>query len=156
EKLRRTGRSPRTERQNFVLALLYAFGTVYCFTAVEGVVWYAALVVAAAAVALYTLFALDAERPALAGTMMACVYLSPPPAIWMSLLFALEALRESIPGGFPADGSPVARLREMLRRLDVRALARRYALFSAPILVAFACIAWMNWTRYGQATPLYF
>src|SRR5579872_3327475 len=70
EKLRRTGRSPRSERQNLALSLLYAFGTVYFFTAVEGTVWFAAMVVASAASALYALWALDAERPALAGAMM--------------------------------------------------------------------------------------
>ncbi len=45
EKLRRTGRSPRTELENVALSLLFAFGTVYFFTAVEGTVWFAAMVV---------------------------------------------------------------------------------------------------------------
>jgi hypothetical protein len=72
EKLRRTGRSPRTERQNVALSLIFAFGTVYFFTAVEGTVWFAATVIGAALSALYTLWALDAERPALAGAMLAC------------------------------------------------------------------------------------
>jgi hypothetical protein len=156
EKLRRTGRSPRSERQNMVLALLFAFGTVYFFTAVEGTVWFAALVVASAAIALYPLFALDAERPVLAGAMMACVYLSRPPAIWMSLLFALEALRVSLDGGLPGEGTWRARLRELGARLDLRALLRRYALFALPILGALAFVAWTNWTRYGRPTPVYF
>jgi hypothetical protein len=175
EKLRRTARSPRTERENFVLALLFAFGSVYFFTAVEGTVWFAALVVASAAIALYPLYALDAERPLLAGAMMACVWLSRPTAIWMSLLFALEALRVSTrappaqgleqPGRLgpaPAQGrsrSWRARLRAAgtrAARIDVGALARRYALFSVPILAAFAFVAWTNWVRYGRATPVYF
>jgi hypothetical protein len=141
EKLRRTERAPRTERQNLVLSLLFAFGTVYFFTAVEGTVWFAAMVVAAAASTLYVLFALDAERPLLAGAMIACLYLSRPPAVWMALLFALEALRVSRGSG---------------RGFDVRALARRYLLFALPILVALGFVAWTNWTRYGRATPIYF
>jgi hypothetical protein len=141
EKLRRTQRAPRTERENLVLSLLFAFGTVYFFTAVEGTVWFAAMVVATAATALYVLFALDAEWPLLAGAMIGCLYLSRPPAIWMALLFALEGLRVS---------------RTTERRLDVRALARRYLLFSLPILAAFAFVAWTNWSRYGRPSPFYF
>jgi hypothetical protein len=141
EKLRRTGRAPRTQRENLVLALLFAFGSVYFFTAVEGTVWFAAMVVAAAASALYVLFALDAERPLLAGAMIGCLYLSRPTAILMALLFALEAIRVAM--------SPD-------RKVDVRAVARRYVLFALPILVAFAFVAWTNWTRYGRASPFYF
>jgi hypothetical protein len=141
EKLRRTGRAPRTERENVVLSLLFAFGSVYFFTAVEGTVWFAAMVVAAAASALYVLFALDAERPLLAGAMIGCLYLSRPPGIWMALLFALETLRVS---------------RTPEQRLDVRAVLRRYLLFALPILVALAFVAWTNGTRYGRPTPVYF
>jgi hypothetical protein len=156
EKLRRAGRSLRTERENLGLALIYAFGTVYFFTAVEGTVWFAALVVASAAIAFYALFALDGERPALAGAMMACIYLSRPTAIWMCLLFAAEALRVSLSAGAYGEGSWAARLRAAASCLDVRALARRYALFSIPILGALALVTWMNWSRYGRATPIYF
>jgi hypothetical protein len=141
EKLRRARRTPRTERENFVLSLLFAFGTVYFFTAVEGTVWFAAMVVAAAASALYVLFALDAERPVLAGAMIACLYLSRPPGVFMALLFALEAIRVS---------------RSPAGKVDFLALGRRCVLFSLPILAALAFVAWTNWTRYGRATPVYF
>ncbi len=142
EKLRRTARSPRTQRENFVLSLLFAFGTVYFFTAVEGTVWFAAMVVASAASALYVLFALDAERPLLAGAMIGCLWLSRPTAVLIALLFALEALRVC--------WNPAT------RKVDIRGLARRYLVFAIPILVAFAFVAWTNWTRYGRASPLYF
>jgi hypothetical protein len=156
EKLRRTGKSPRTERENLALSLLFAFGTVYFFTAVEGYVWYAAMVVAAAASALYTLFAIDAERPVLAGAMIGCLWLSRPTAAGMGVLFALEALRVSMKGGLPTEGSLGHRLRTAVERIDGAALLRRYALFAAPIAVAFAFVAWMNWARYGRPTPFYF
>ncbi|MGD0524405.1 MAG: hypothetical protein ABSE49_04650 [Polyangiaceae bacterium] len=141
EKLRRTGRAPRTERENVILSLLFAFGTVYFFTAVEGTVWFAAMVVATAASALYVLFALDAERPLLAGAMIGCLYLSRPPSILMALLFALEAIRVAMRSD---------------RTIDLRDVARRYVLFALPILAAFAFVAWTNWTRYGRPTPVYF
>ncbi|MGO9836420.1 MAG: hypothetical protein ACLP1X_19640 [Polyangiaceae bacterium] len=156
EKLRRAGRSPRTELENVALCLLFAFGTVYFFTAVEGTVWFAAMVVATAASALYALCALDAEHPLLAGAMMGVGYLSRPPVLWVSLLFALEALRVSTRGGLPSDGAPFARVRETFARLDLRALGRRYALFAVPILLAFAAMLWMNWTRYNRASPFPF
>jgi hypothetical protein len=156
EKLRATRRSPRSEAQNVALSLLYAFGSVYFFTAVEGTVWFAAMVVASAASAFYVLAALDGAWPMLAGAMMGCAWLSRPPVVWMSLLFALEALRVSCAGGLPEEGSLSSRVRQTLSRLDVRALARRYAAFAAPILVAFAVMAWMNWTRYHRPTPLPF
>jgi hypothetical protein len=156
EKLRRTGRSPRSEVQNSLLALVFAFGSVYFFTAVEGTVWFAALVVAAAASALFVLFALDAEHPVLAGAMIGCLYLSRPPAIWMALLFALEGLRVSIDGGLPTEGSWRARLRSVLERMKWRDLTRRYALFWVPILCTFAFVAWSNHVRYHRASPFYF
>lgn len=156
EKLRRTGRSPRTEVQNSLLSLLFAFGTVYFFTAVEGTVWFAAMAVAAPASALFVLFALDAERPVLAGAMIACLYLSRPPAVWMAALFAFEGLRVSIDGGLPTEGSWRARLRSVAERVKWRDLARRYALFWVPIVCAFAFVAWANHVRYHRASPFYF
>jgi len=156
ERLRRTSRSPRTERENLALALLFAFGTVYLFTAVEGTVWFAANVIGAALSGLYVLWALDAQRPMLAGAAMGCAYLTRPSMLLMSLLFALEALRISLRGGPPDEGAWLARVKETLRRLDWGAFVRRCAFFSVPIVVAFGVVAWTNWTRYGRASPLFF
>ncbi len=156
EKLRRTGRSLRTERQNVALALLYAFGTVYFFSAVEGTVWFVAMVVGAAEGALYALWAFDAERPVLAGTMLACAWLTRTPVFLTIPLFAFEALRVSVKGEPVMSGSLVDRIRALLSGVDFRALLRRYALFSAPIVVGFGIAAWLNWTRYGRATPIWF
>jgi hypothetical protein len=156
ERLRATDRSPRTEAQNIALSLLYAFGTVYFFTAVEGTVWFAAIVVASAASAFYVLAALDARAPLFAGAMMGCVWLSRPPIILSSALFALEALRVSCRGGLPTEGGAIARVRETISRLDVRALAVRYALFSVPILAAFGVMTWLNFTRYHRPSPMHF
>ncbi|MEI9949560.1 MAG: hypothetical protein WDO74_11405 [Pseudomonadota bacterium] len=67
EKLRRFGRSELGEFGNIGLSLSFAFGSVYFFSAEQGTVWYAAHVVGAALAAAYLLFALEAERPWLAG-----------------------------------------------------------------------------------------
>ncbi|HEY4014998.1 MAG TPA: hypothetical protein VGM06_16760 [Polyangiaceae bacterium] len=156
EKLRRTSRSSRTELANLVLAFLFAFGSVYFFTAVEGTVWFAALVVGAALQAIYVLTALDAEQPALAGLAMAFAYLTRPPLLLTAPLFAFEALRVSARGGLPMEGTWTERAKELVARLDFAALARRYAVFAAPLLGAFAFVAWTNFTRYGRATPFFF
>jgi hypothetical protein len=156
EKLRRSGRSPRTEAGNLVLSLLFAFGTVYFFTAVEGTVWFAALVIAAGLQAIYVLTALDAKRPLLAGAMMGCAYLTRPTMLFASVLFACEALRVSVRGDLPAEGPLLARVRDAFSRLDARALAQRYVLFAIPVLAALGFVAWMNWTRYARPTPIYF
>jgi hypothetical protein len=156
EKLRRTERSPRTERQNLVLSMIFAFGTVYFFTAVEGTVWFAAMVVAAALLALYALWAIDAERPLLAGCMMGCLYLTRSSVLLASVLFGAEALRVSLRGGLPESGRWPERVRAAFRSLDVGAFAVRVAKFSAPIVAAFGIVAWMNWTRYGRPSPLFF
>jgi len=156
EKLRRDGRSSRSESQNLALSLLYAFGTVYFFTAVEGTVWFAAMVVGSAVSALYTLWALDAERPLLAGVMLACGYMSRPPVLFLAPLFAFEALRVSLRGGLPPSGTWGNWARELAVRLDKIALLRRLAAFALPIACGFAIAAWMNWTRYGRPTPFWF
>src|SRR5262249_40906006 len=63
EKIARTGRSARSELENAALALLFALGSVYWFSAVQGTVWFAAHVVGAALASLYLLFSIDADYP---------------------------------------------------------------------------------------------
>ena len=92
EKLRRMGHG-RSTHTNFLLAGLFAFGTVYFFTAEQGTVWFAAHVVAVALAGLYLLFALDAERPVLAGLVLGLAFITRTPLLFAVPLFALEALR---------------------------------------------------------------
>ena len=99
EKLRRMGVSERTVATNAVLALLFAFGTVYFFTAVQGTVWFAAHVVGVGIAALYLLFALDAERPVLAGLMIGFGFLTRTPLLFAVPLFVFEAVRVSLRAG---------------------------------------------------------
>jgi hypothetical protein len=156
EKLRRTGRSPRSWRENAVLSLIFAFGSVYLFTAVEGTVWFAALVVGTGLSALYVLWALDAERPVLAGMALGLAYLTRPSILLLAPLFALEALRVSSDPLDESGPGPLRATLHMAARVRLEAFARRCALFAAPILVAFGVVAWTNWTRYHRASPLYF
>ena len=65
----------------------------YFFTAEQGTVWFAAHVVAVALAAGYLLFALEAERPLLAGLMLGLGYLTRTPLLFAFPLFLLEAFR---------------------------------------------------------------
>jgi hypothetical protein len=95
EKLRRFERSQVSERGNLGLSLLFAFGSVYFFSAEQGTVWYAAHVVGAALAAAYLLFALEAEHPWLAGLALGLGFATRTPLLFAAPLFVLEAWRTS-------------------------------------------------------------
>jgi hypothetical protein len=154
ERLRSSAASHRTEAANIALALLFAFGTVYFFTAVEGTVWFAALVIGVALQAAYVLFSLDAERPLLAGMALACAYMTRPSMLLSAPLFALEAARTAT-RDWPADSdaSLAERVRQVWRGIEWPALAKKIGAFSVPILVAFAIQSWLNHERYRTFSP---
>jgi chromate transport protein ChrA len=156
ERLRSTGRSSRSEKENIALALLFAFGTVYFFTAVEGTVWFAAHVVAVGLTCGYLLVALDAERPAVAGLLVACAWMTRPPLLFASAFFVLEAVRVSCPGGaVPRGDTFFERVEGTLRRVDRRALARKLLPFAIPLAASLAIMAWMNLERFHDANPFF-
>lgn len=151
EKLRRSGRSDRAEWQNAVLAALLGLGTVYFYTAVQGTVWFAAHVVGVALAALYLLFAIDAERPVLAGLMIGFGLLTRTPLLFAVPFFAFEMVRASLAA--PAEDrepgpSRLERLGDFYRRLDVRRVLRLGALFSLPIVAAIGFVLWHNAARF--------
>jgi hypothetical protein len=151
EKLRRRKHSDRLERTNFVLALLFAVGTVYWFTAVQGTVWFAAHVVAVALGAFFVLAVLDAERPFTAGLLLGLAFLTRPPMLMMGLLFAFEAFRVSVQGGFPnVRGGALSRVFETLRALDGKAFAKRVVMFLVPLCAVLAVALWHNYARFGD------
>ncbi|HEY3233350.1 MAG TPA: hypothetical protein VGJ84_01450 [Polyangiaceae bacterium] len=161
EKLRRTGRAEHGVQTNAALSLLFAFGTVYFFTAEQGTVWYAAHVVGVSLTALYLLFALDAERPFLAGAMLALGFMTRPPLLFAVPLFALEAWRKAATRRTsPKPNEPPTlplNLRALLTSLqrnwasvDQRRLLKLYAAFSAPLLACWVVAGWMNAARFGN------
>jgi hypothetical protein len=157
EKLRRTQRSERSEVENIRLALLFAFGSVYFFSAVQGTVWFAAHVVGIGLAALFVLFALDAERPVLAGAMAGCMFLTRTTTALVAVFFALEAVRIAyVRNGaraLPTEGSLVDRALEVLKDLDRSLFVRLVVRFTVPVLVAVAFASWLNHARFGNAAP---
>ena len=89
-----SGRSPR---EDVALTALFAFGSAYYFTAVQGTVWFAAHVVACPLLALYVLFSLQAQRPLAAGLMLGLAWATRPSTVYLAPLFVLEALSTARP-----------------------------------------------------------
>lgn len=140
EKLRRTGLSDRKEWENAGLALLFAFGTVYYFSAIQGSVWFAAHVVGVGISALYALFALGAERPALAGLMIGLGFLTRTPLLFATPLFLFEATRTALgPGEGP-----------FFRRLDKKKLFKSLVLFALPLSACLGAAMAHNAARFGD------
>ncbi len=152
EKLRRSGRSGRTEAEDLALALLFAFGTVYFFTAVEGTVWFAAHVVGVGLAGGYLLCALEAERPLLAGLLLACSWMTRPSTVLLGLIFAMEAFRVSCKDGLPEG----LRLSHLRAALDLRALLRRLLPFALPLVAVMVVSSAMNYARFGNPSPTAF
>ncbi|HEY6722884.1 MAG TPA: hypothetical protein VI197_02600 [Polyangiaceae bacterium] len=135
EKLARMGYGVGDQRARVLLSLLFAFGTVYFFCAVQGTVWYAAHVVGTALAAAYVLFALGAERPLAAGVALGLGLLTRTPLCFAAPLFVLEAWRTC---------------RCERGAIDRRLLALKLAGFAAPVLLALAVTLLLNWARFGD------
>ncbi len=132
EKLSASRRSRRTQAENVALSLLFALGSVYWFSAVQGTVWFAAHVVGVALACIYLYCALDAAHPLAAGLALGLGFATRTPLGFALPLFLCEALRAG--------------------RSDPRALARRLALFAAPAALVLAALLWHNHARFGDAT----
>src|SRR5512132_11268 len=132
EKLARAGRSRRTLAENALLALLFAFGSVYWFCSVQGTVWFVAHVVAAA----HIYCSLDAAHPVAAGLALALGFATRTPLGFAFPFFLLEARRAAAKTDAP------------------RALAWSFTLFAAPAAAVLAALMWHNRARFGD--PLEF
>lgn len=137
EKLARMDYGLGDQRARVLLSLLFAFGSVYFFCAVQGTVWYAAHVVGAALSAAYILFALSAERPLAAGIALGLGLLTRTPLCFAAPLFVLEAWRTC-----RASEGELARSR----------FAYKMAGFALPVLVALGVTLLLNWARFGDAS----
>ncbi|TKD03253.1 hypothetical protein [Polyangium fumosum] len=140
--LARAGRTGRSERENVLLSLLFAFGTVYWFSAVQGTVWFAAHVVGAALAALYLFASVGAAHPILAGLAIGLGFATRTPLGFAFPLFVYEAVRASANAG--ASG------RVRLADVDARALATNLALFAVPAAAVLGVLLWYNAARFGD------
>lgn len=145
--LRERGTTGRSVRDDLALTALFAFGSPYYYTAVQGTVWFAAHVVACALIALYLLWAIDARRPLLAGGALGLAFMTRPTTLLLGLFFALSALVSARKPDAPAP----ERLRDVLSGLDVGAALRKLALFGLPLAATLAVAMWFNAARFDDA-----
>jgi hypothetical protein len=147
EKLRRRGYSECSQTVNLLLTGLFAFGTVYFFTAEQGTVWFSAHVVAVALTMFYALVAIDAEHPAMAGTLIGLAFATRgPPAALGAAFFVFEAIRVSAGVAALSTGNGP---RTLARALDWRRLARLLGVYAIPIVAIVGVTLWHNRARFG-------
>ena len=152
-RLREERISERERWEDLTLVFLFAFGSVYFYTAVQGSVWFCAHVLAAALIVLFLLFSIGAKRPLWAGVALGLCFMARPSTSLFALFFLLEAMRASIPEGalsLDESASIWRRLGRWLRAVRWAPVLRQCATFAAPILVVGAIAMWMNDARFDD------
>ena len=152
-RLRETGESGRSAREDVGLSMLFAFGTVFYFVAVQGTVWFAAHVLASLLLVLHLHFGYGARRPVLAGWMLGLSFLTRPTTAFLCLFFAVEALRASRPPDAPE--APATwwwpkRVLHWLGQVCWRPALGRMLRFAAPVLVCGLAAMLYNHARFGD------
>ncbi len=145
--------SIRSARENLGLALLFAFGTVFFFVAVQGSVWFAAHVLASVLLMLHLFWGHGARRPALAGLMLGLSFLTRPTTAFLCLFFGVEALRCSRSSDAPVPEEGVWWLRRLLRWLAGvrwREAWGKVLRFSLPVLLCGGAAMLYNQARFGD------
>lgn len=140
DKLARVGRSRRSFFENLALASLFAFGTVYWFTSVQGSVWFAAHVVGTGFLALYLFASIDGDHPLVAGIALGLAVGTRTPMLLALPIFVVEHVR----------ASRVGPITDPFFGLAPRRFLRGALLFLAPLLVIGLALAWHNAARFGD------
>ena len=128
------------------LTVLFGFGSVFYFSAVQGQVWFTAHVVASLLCLLY-LLCLWPLRPWACGFLCGALFLTRPQMASVGLLFVAESLRDAIgTSSYPTLSDLRSRLLPALRRL-LSTLAA--FVIPAGLLAGFGM--WHNLARFGRA-----
>ncbi len=135
------GDSTRSENDDLWLTAMFAFGTVYFYTAVVGQVWYTAHVVATVLTGLFVLASFDARRPVAAGLCIGAILLTRPHVAAWAILFLYEAWRARPRP--PSDSDRPLRWNEQIPWT-------RLVAFAVPVVVLGAVGAAFNWARFHQ------
>jgi hypothetical protein len=150
-RLREQGATARTARDDLALTALFAFGSAYYYTAVQGTVWFAAHVVAVPLIAAFLWFGLGARRPLLAGCMLALCFWTRPSTMFLAIVFAIEALdanRREQPAAAEGERPWYRSLSDWLRSLDLARALPKLLWFAAPILIAGGLAMAFNAARF--------
>ena len=140
ERFRLEGDSQRTARENAILALLFAFGTVNFYISIRGEVWFTAEVIGVTLTCLYLLSAHRARHPVWAGIFFGCATVTRTPLLFSGVYFLLELLA---PEGRWNSDELKARRSEVVRKL---------AAFALPVAAIAIPMGLMNHARFGSFT----
>jgi hypothetical protein len=128
------GHSTRSTRDNFLLALTFAIGTVAFFSSVRGEVWFTALVFGVALNVGFMLAALDLRHPIVAGLLLGCAFATRAPTLFCGAFLAWQLL-------FKDNRWELARWREILR-VGLK--------FAVPLGAVLVLLARYNYARFGD------
>jgi hypothetical protein len=145
--------SGRSAREDLALTALFAFGSAYFYTAVQGTVWFAAHVVAVPLIALYVLFSVQARRPVVAGLMLGAAIVTRTSTMFLLPVFLIEALSAA-----RVDGAPVAteldnlytRAWKFLRGVGWSRALGSCLWFALPLASVLLVNCLLNYLRFGD------
>jgi hypothetical protein len=128
------GHSRRSQRDNVILTLAFAFGTVAFFSSVRGEVWFTALIIGIALNIGFMMAALDLRHPMLAGLLLGFAFATRTPILFCGMFFAWQLL-------FPGNRWDSKRWRAIFGT-GIR--------FAIPLAAVLAVLAWYNASRFGD------
>lgn len=128
------GHSRRSTRDNMLLALAFALGTVAFFSSVRGEVWFTALIFGVAINIGFMLAALDLRHPIVAGLLLGCGFATRTPILFCGAFFAWQLF-------FAGNRWDPRRWREIL------VVGTKFAI---PLAAVLAALAWYNAARFGD------
>ena len=142
-RLREEEISERTVKEDLLAVTLFAFGTVYFFTAVQGSVWFCAHLVASVLLIVFLYYAIGMKNPLVAGIALGLCFMTRPSTAPFALFFLFEAIRAA-----RSESEETTGLVAYLRGTEWAPVAKRCAIFAAPILVVGGVAMWMNHSRF--------
>jgi hypothetical protein len=147
-RLSREGKSERTWRENVLFSLLFAFGTVFFFSSVQGSVWFVAHIINASLVIGYLWYALDARSPIAAGVILALAIHTRANMVFAAPFFAIEALRVHRLAG---KGAP-SKLLDWYNDADKSKALRACVQFAIPVAIGILITRYLNHARFDDAS----
>lgn len=151
--LREREGSGRSASEDLALTALFAFGSAYFYTAVQGTVWFAAHVVASPLIALYVLWSVKARRPLAAGLMLGLATATRSSTIYLAPIFLIEALSAARMHTAPQSreiDDIYARAGNFLRAVRWSRALRSWALFALPLSAAVLTMLLLNYLRFDD------
>ncbi|HET8933870.1 MAG TPA: hypothetical protein VFN67_10535 [Polyangiales bacterium] len=151
--LREREGSGRSAGEDMALTALFAFGSAYFFSAVQGTVWFAAHIVACPLLALYVLFSVQARRPFWAGLMLGLAVATRPSTMYLAPIFLIEAMSAARPDGAPVSreiDNIYARTWNFLRGVAWPRALRSCVMFALPFAAVSVIMLLLNYLRFGD------